>query len=105
MVTGRAGGVLANARIGNHRSSERGRCLGWVSVCFALALSCAQVVLVPAAHAVPPDQTWIGGIYDVADYDDVVLLVGLFESLAEDGLVTAGLPISPIALLTAGIRD
>jgi hypothetical protein len=31
--------------------------------------------LTPLAQASPPDQTWIGGLYDDADYDDVVLLV------------------------------
>ena len=30
--------------------------------------------LTPLAYASPPDQTWIGGFYDDADYDDVVLL-------------------------------
>ena len=28
----------------------------------------------------PPDQTWIGGFYDDADYDDVVLLVAATAS-------------------------
>ena len=32
------------------------------------------VSLAPLAYASPPDQTWIGGFYDDADYDDVVLL-------------------------------
>ncbi len=30
--------------------------------------------LVPLAHASPPDQTWIRGLYDDGDYDDVVIL-------------------------------
>ena len=34
-----------------------------------------QAALLPLAHASPPDQTWIGGFYDDADYDDVELLV------------------------------
>jgi hypothetical protein len=32
-------------------------------------------VLLPLAYASPPDPTWIAGIYDNADYDDVVALV------------------------------
>ncbi len=32
-------------------------------------------VLVPLAYSSPPDATWIAGIYDSADYDDVVELV------------------------------
>jgi hypothetical protein len=31
--------------------------------------------LTPLAFASPPDQTWLGGFYDDADYDDVVVLV------------------------------
>jgi len=41
--------------------------LGW-----ALALLVLILGLVPLAHTDPPDQTSIGGIYDEADYDDVV---------------------------------
>lgn len=36
----------------------------------------AALALHPAlAHASPPDPSWIPGIYDGADFDDVVLLV------------------------------
>ena len=40
-----------------------------------LVLLSAFLALSPLAQASPPDQTWIGGFYDDADYDDVVLLV------------------------------
>ena len=40
-----------------------------------LLLLGVQAVLLPLAHASPPDQTWLSGLYDDADYDDVVLLV------------------------------
>jgi len=40
-----------------------------------LLLAGAVVALTPAAHASPPDQTWIAGFYDNADYDDAVLAV------------------------------
>jgi len=33
------------------------------------------VALVPLAHTNPPDPTWIPGLWDNADFDDVVLLV------------------------------
>jgi hypothetical protein len=33
------------------------------------------VTLAPLAFAGPPDPTWIAGLYDDADYDDVVLIV------------------------------
>ena len=31
-----------------------------------------MVILTPVAWASPPDPTWITGIYDVRDFDDVV---------------------------------
>jgi len=37
--------------------------------------------LVPLASASPPDPLWLGGVYDGADYDDVVLAAGSLESL------------------------
>ena len=40
-----------------------------------LLLAGAMVALTPAAHASPPDQTWIAGLYDNGDYDDAVLAV------------------------------
>jgi len=40
--------------------------------------------LTPLAYASPPDQTWLGGFYDDADYDDVVLLaMSLAVALAD----------------------
>ena len=41
----------------------------------ALLLGLVLLALTPLAHASPPDQTWLGGLYDDADYDDVVVLV------------------------------
>jgi hypothetical protein len=35
-----------------------------------LLLLVPLVWLTPLAYASPPDQTWIGGFYDDADYDD-----------------------------------
>jgi hypothetical protein len=39
-----------------------------------LLLVLALGTLVPFAYASPPDQTWLPGYYDNADYDDVVTL-------------------------------
>jgi hypothetical protein len=44
------------------------RILGLVLIVTALALT-------PAAYASPPDPTWIAGLYDNADFDDVVLFI------------------------------
>ena len=40
-----------------------------------LSLVTAVLALAPVAHASPPDQSWIPGLYDNADFDDVVLLI------------------------------
>jgi hypothetical protein len=42
---------------------------------FTLPLVAALATLLPLAHASPPDQSWIAGLYDGADHDDVVLAV------------------------------
>jgi hypothetical protein len=41
----------------------------------ARALVFALGALIPLAYASPPDPTWIAGIYDDADHDDVVTLI------------------------------
>lgn len=40
-----------------------------------LALAGMLVMLVPLAHASPPDATWIAGLYDDGDFDDVALSI------------------------------
>jgi len=40
------------------------------------------------AHASPPDPSWIPGIYDDADYDDVVTLV-----IVGAGNILPGVPV------------
>jgi len=60
------------------------------------------VVLVPLAHANPPDPLWIPGIYDGADYDDVALLaMGLEGTVDERPLVVRPAPIVSAVSLTA----
>ena len=46
----------------------------WRSV-WVLASLVALAGLGPLAHASPPDPTYIPGLYDDADHDDVILLV------------------------------
>ena len=40
-----------------------------------LILAATTIGLIPAALACPPDQHWLAGLYDDADYDDVVLAI------------------------------
>ena len=46
--------------------------LAWV---VAVALVVALFTLTSLCYGSPPDQTWIAGLYDDADHDDVVLEV------------------------------
>jgi hypothetical protein len=41
----------------------------------ALVLLCASAGLLPLAYASPPDSSWIRGVYDGADFDDVIVLL------------------------------
>jgi len=52
-------------------------------------------LLTPMAYASPPDPSWIHGVYDGGDFDDVVVLVtsgaGIVE-LSPLGDLSCGLP-------------
>jgi hypothetical protein len=41
----------------------------------ALALLCSSVAVLPLAYGGPPDPSWIRGLYDGSDFDDVVVLL------------------------------
>jgi len=41
----------------------------------ALVVVGVLFVLHPMAFASPPDQSWLGGFFDDADFDDVILLI------------------------------
>ena len=47
----------------------------------SILLALLLIASVTLAHASPPDQTWLAGVYDQADFDDVV---GLLTSVLED---------------------
>src|ERR1700675_2184319 len=48
------------------------------------------IALTPLAYASPPDQTWLPGIYDNADYDDVIL------ALTATGGAAYGACVAPV---------
>jgi hypothetical protein len=59
------------------------------------------VGLVPLAYASPPDETWLPGLYDNADYDDVV--IALTSTLgASDG--TPAPDLGPTAEIAQTLR-
>src|SRR5690242_9756202 len=53
------------------------------------------LALTPIAHACQTDPTWIGGLYDDNDYDDVVLFITAGVSAVEARVVD---PIGPISV-------
>jgi hypothetical protein len=54
----------------------------------ALFLFAALCALVPLAEAIPPDPSWIPGIYDAEDFDDhVVLATGTVAAVEHDIVV------------------
>ena len=62
-------------------------------------------VLTPLAYGSPPDPSWIRGVYDGADYDDVVILVTSAVGVVSSCLLAELRPVAPpaswIALSTA----
>jgi len=63
----------------------------------AIVLTVNIATLTGLAHATPPDQTWIGGLYDNADYDDVILRATWTASTPAYSLLLA-LELSPVFL-------
>ncbi len=54
-----------------------------------LAVIVALLTLTPVAYASPPDPSWISGLYDNADYDDVVILIAEHIGVIEPGVSAA----------------
>jgi hypothetical protein len=48
-----------------------------------LLLIAAWVLLRPLAAASPPDPTWIAGLYDDGDFDNVVILIGSLVGVSD----------------------
>jgi hypothetical protein len=66
----------------------------------ALGLLPILVVLAPLADARPPDPTWITGIYDAGDFDEVVVAVISATAVFSRILLPSRNPVD----LTAGFR-
>jgi hypothetical protein len=82
------------------------------SAFLALMLVAIVGILTPVAQASPPDPSWIRGMYDDADFDDVVALItagtglvteiGLVEPRPDRIVITAILPLDdePVSSLS-----
>jgi hypothetical protein len=55
------------------------------------------VGLVALAYASPTDQTWLPGIYDNADYDNVILMLTSVVGAADGVRITSACPIAVVA--------
>src|SRR5213594_1899261 len=64
-----------------------------------LTLVAVVLALVPAAHASPPDQSWIPGLYDNADFEDVVLLITGDLGATQPALVWSSRPVVSLGIL------
>jgi hypothetical protein len=62
---------------------------------WALGLLAVLVALVPVALASPSDPLWIGGIYDAADSDDVLVAATSLDSVAQHILLV----VSPVSIV------
>jgi len=63
----------------------------------AMVLALLIITPVTLAHASPPDPTWVPGVYDQADFDDVVDLL----TSALEATVSAAAPESGASLALA----
>jgi hypothetical protein len=61
--------------------------------------------LVPLAEASPPDQSWLGGLYDDADYDDVVVSVTSAVSAVESHSIHETGPVQTITERTIHVDE
>jgi hypothetical protein len=67
---------------------------------WVIVMLCVMGALTPLAHASPADPTWIGGFYDDADYDDVILIVTGGVTAVE--AVAVG-PVGPVVVCLGSI--
>ncbi len=70
----------------------------------ALLVAAAMMSLAVLAHASPPDPDWIGGFWDNADYDDVVLLVTSGLGAADSHSTDEARPVVLVSALVSA-RD
>jgi hypothetical protein len=70
-------------------------------VVLALLLLLGLSVLTPLAYATPPDPSWVRGIYDDADSDDVVVQITSAAAVATPVLVADIWLLPPCPGLTA----
>jgi len=66
-----------------------------------VGLVAVVLALAPAAHASPPDDSSLAGLYDNADFDDVVLLITSNLGAIQPAIVWSVRPVAPVVALVA----
>jgi len=61
----------------------------------ALLLVCGLFTIVPLAQGSPPDPTWVAGLYDDGDHDDVVLAITGASALPAMAVVAVARTTAP----------
>jgi len=57
------------------------------------------------AYASPPDPSWVRGVYDDADFDDVVCLILANAGLVDDSVLMEGRPDSVLISAEVPLDD
>jgi hypothetical protein len=65
----------------------------------AVLLVAILVTLVPLVHSSPPDPTWVAGVWDNADYDDVVALAAAGSGVADAYVSPFLVVLAPLGLV------
>jgi hypothetical protein len=65
----------------------------------ALLLIGLLAVLAPATYADPPDPTWLGGLWDNDDFDDVAILLDGTVAVVPALAVDAAPPVDVVAVI------
>ena len=94
--------MITPARLGGPRALSRAAARALIVLLVALG----PAVLPALAYASPPDPSWIAGIWNGADGDDVVALVlSAFKAIAAVAIAHAWLAPRPIGRVLLPGRD
>src|SRR5437879_3996521 len=67
-----------------------------------LLLIMTALALMPAAYASPPDPTWIAGLYDNADFADVVVFIVEYVGAVQPRIISWSRPLSAVGRVECG---